>query len=183
LGFFLCLVWCAVAACLSVSVVYGHSLRSLGFLAVSLAVLFPLFAAMRCFIDQLYWSLVDYGTSALRLAGVIFVLMAISFALVSGHPENFESTLLAKSIPLENEWAKGNTPTADKWFFGERVWMTLRYHVPLVGAVISDEWQPADRPLRFSGLTDPPGKIVLPAWWSSDWAPPPGRAQGIGMGR
>ena len=31
--------------------------------------------------------------------------------------------------------------------------MTLRYHVPLVGAVISEEWQPADRPLLLAGAT------------------------------
>ena len=102
--------------------------------------------ALRLFIDQLYWSLVDYGTSAWRLAGVIFVLMAVSFALVSPERNNFAPTLLARSVPATQQ----NPPLTEcpvDWPFGERLWMTLRYHVPLVGAVISEEWQPADRPL------------------------------------
>ena len=169
LGFALCLAWCAVAAGLSAYAVTGPSFIGFGALALWLALLFPLFAAMRCFLDQLYWSLVDYGTSALRLAGVIFVLMALSFAFVSDNPENFEATLLAKSIPLDKKPVQHDKPTADDWVFGERVWMTLRYHVPLVGAVVSDEWQPAGEPLRFKGLTDKDGKIVRPSWWPTDW--------------
>jgi hypothetical protein len=169
LGFAFCFVWCVIAGGLSTYAVTGPSFVGFGALALWVALLFPLSAAMRCFIDQLYWSLVDYGTSALRLAGVIFILMAISFAFVSGDPRNFEATLLAKSIPLEKKPVKGNTPTTDDWRFGERVWMTLRYHVPLVGAIISDEWQPADGPLRLAGLTGTDIKMVLPASWPQDW--------------
>lgn len=53
--------------------------------------------------------------------------------------------------------------------------MTLRYHVPLVGAVISDEWQPADRPLRLAGTTtncqDTPTSSSLDHYWPTarDW--------------
>ena len=170
LGFALCFVWCAIAAGLSAYVVTASSFSGFGALALWSALLFPLSAAMRCFIDQLYWSLVDYGTSALRLAGVIFVLLAISFAFVSDDPRNFEATLLAQSIPLERKPVKGNTPTSHDWSFGERIWMTLRYHVPLVGAIISDEWQAADRPLRFAGKTGTDVKSALHMPWP-DWAP------------
>jgi hypothetical protein len=177
LGFALCFVWCVIAGGLSTYAVTGPSFIGFGALALWVALLFPLSAAMRCFIDQLYWSLVDYGTSALRLAGVIFILMAISFAFVSGDRQNFESTLLAQSIPLEKKPVKGNTPTPDEWVFGERVWMTLRYHVPLVGAIISDEWQPADSPLRFAGWTGADVKMDLLPSWPRGWAPHAPRAR------
>jgi hypothetical protein len=177
LGFLLCIIWCALAFYFSVDAVTGPSLWSVGVLAVLLLFLFPLFAAMRCFIDQLYWSLVDYGTSALRLAGVIFILMAISFALVARNRQNFEPTLLAesalqqtkldeKSVPQQTKWDNDKMPTQKSWAFGERVWMTLRFHVPLVGAIISEEWQPADRPLTITGLSEPDEKNVIPAWWT-----------------
>jgi hypothetical protein len=105
---------------------------------------------MRCFIDQVYWSLVDYGTSAARLAGIILVLMAASFSLVSADRNNFEPTLLAEVA----SGLKANAPAAPgavtrevandgDWTVGERLWMVLRFHVPLVGAIVSEEWQPA----------------------------------------
>lgn len=49
--------------------------------------------------------------------------------------------------------------------FGEQLWMTLRYHVPLVGAVISDEWQPADRGLTVVGLSPAGDDNLPPDWW------------------
>jgi hypothetical protein len=104
------------------------------------------------FVDQLYWSLVDYGTSAWRLAGVIFILMVISFALVSPAPQNFSPTLLAQSVPATQQ-KKPVTDAPVDWPFGARLWMTLRYHVPLVGAAISEEWEPADRPLMVVGAS------------------------------
>jgi hypothetical protein len=120
---------------------------------------------MRCFFDQLYWSLVDYGTSALRLAGVILILMATSFALVSHNRQNFEPTLLAESVSQQTKWDKNKVPTPESWVFGERLWMTLRFHVPLAGAIISEEWQPADRPLTITGLSTPGDQSEVPAWW------------------
>jgi hypothetical protein len=178
LGFVLCLAWCLVAVGLATCVVTERSFFCFGALAVWLAALFPLFAAMRCFFDQMYWSLVDYGTSAIRLAGVIFILMAVSFAFVSGNRHNFESTLLARSIASDSKRKVPDTPAEKEWVFGERVWMTLRYHVPLVGAIISDEWQPsAEGQLRFAHLTDDQGNLLLPAWWSPRWASPWPRAR------
>ncbi len=185
LGFLVCFVWCAaaVSACIyAVGPTAGApSLQragiAAGILACLVAILFPLFAAMRCFLDQMYWSLVDYGTSAIRLAGVIFILMAVSFAFVSGNRHNFESTLLARSIASDSKRKVPDTPTTKDWVFGERVWMTLRCHVPLVGAVISDEWQPGDHKLVFTGLTDDCGRLSLPAWWWKSLTPPWPRAR------
>ena len=142
---------------------------ALGWVLIMLILWFVLRDALRLFLDQLYWSLVDYGTSAWRLAGVIFIFMAVSFALVSGERRNFEPTLLAQSIPQQKEWDKNNIPTPDYWVVGERLWMTLRFHVPLVGAIISEEWQPADRPLSITGLSEPGDQSKPPTWWPSEW--------------
>jgi hypothetical protein len=168
LGFSMCLAWCVGVICLSVYAVTATSAQDSVVAVWTLAVLIVgvLFLPLLwCFLDQLYCSLVDYGTSALRLAGVIFVLFAISFTFVSGCRTNFESTVLAKVVPA-GRWDKGSEPTAKQWTFGERLWMTLRYHVPIVGAIVSEEWQPADHELRFVGLTDDTGKLS-PGGWAS----------------
>jgi hypothetical protein len=197
-GFVVCTLWCAVAACF-LYVVTGFLTRSsqFGYEFLSAGIVFllvsgvALSSTMRRFIDQLYWTLVDYGTSALRLAAIIFVLMFMSFALVSGERENFMPTLLAKlelqshnadvsiggntninyrpAYPAGAErpkstWDDRGIPSKESWVVGERLWMTLRYHVPLVGAVISEEWQPSDRPLTMTGMTTPPGRVVPDLW-------------------
>lgn len=59
-------------------------------------------------------------------------------------------------------WVLPESPKPDQWPFGERLWMTLRYHVPLAGAIISEEWQPADEPLRIAFLNSRP---ETPHWW------------------
>ena len=160
--FIVCTAWCAatIYALHKVTVfmagAFPHDFELL--LAAGLAGLLvagmALSGALRLFIDQLYWSLVDYGTSAWRLAGVILILMAVSFALVSPVNEKFAPTLLAQSIPGTTQKPQLTVSDSPRdWPFGQRLWMTLRYHVPLVGAVISEEWQPADRPLLLAGAT------------------------------
>jgi hypothetical protein len=178
-----------------------------------LLTIFPLRHAMRCFIDQLYWSLVDYGTSAIRLPALIVVMILISFVFVSGQNSNFEPTLLAElsgartaadtaqaraedpsagdraradfvtatatapGSSRKQKWDENKVPKDQYWVMGERIWMTLRYHVPLVGAVISEEWQPADRPMTFVGLSPsggsgrPDGYRCAYCYWprARDW--------------
>ena len=155
--FVICAAWCAaviyaihlVAVFMAGASQFAFEWLSLG-LVVLLGIGIAMSGALRRFVDQLYWSLVDYGTSAWRLAGVIFILMAVSFALVSPAPQNFAPTLLAQSAPATQQ-KKPVTDAPSDWPFGARLWMTLRYHVPLVGAVISDEWQPADQPVIIVG--------------------------------
>jgi hypothetical protein len=200
LGFVLSAAWCIAVFYLVVGILvrpYQSKLVDLSILLLLLLCLFPLLGAMRCFVDQLYWSLVDYGTSALRLAGVIFVLMALSFAFVSSERENFTPTLLAEleaknnglalladensgktaqKSPLvhgksahspKSRWDHGGIPSKESWVFGERLWMTFRYHVPVVGAIISEEWQPSNRPLSISGMVIHAGRRS-PDWWPYD---------------
>jgi hypothetical protein len=174
-SFLLSALWCAGFFYASVEMVIAPSWYEFAFFVLLLVCFFVLLGAIRCFVDQLYWSLVDYGTSAVRLAGVIFILMVISFALVSRNRQNFEPTLLALSVPQQQQqqqqqqptvkWDNKRRPTSESWVFGERLWMTLRYHVPLVGAVISDEWQPADRGLTVVGLSPTGDDNLPPDWW------------------
>lgn len=211
LGFCFCVVWLAGAifGLYLLSVLLTHPApfnvgKAIAFLVVDvvflLLTIFPLRHAMRCFIDQLYWSLVDYGTSAIRLPALIVAMMLISFVFVSGQKGNFEPTLLAElsgartaagtaqaraedpstggraradfvtstaSVPgssRERKWDENKMPKDQYWVMGERIWMTLRYHVPLVGAIISEEWQPADRSMAFVGLT-PSGGSGPPDWY------------------
>jgi len=200
-GFGLCVIWWAIGALAlyffnqALTQSYPINLISFAYclltsVGLGLLLRFLLGSAMVRFLDQLYWSLVDYGTSALRLPAIILVLMFVSFVLVSGERKNFEPTLLAElneaqppraatgddkgarpadraAAARENhgqpsKWTADRVPTEDAWVFGERMWMTLRYHVPLVGAIISEEWQPADRPLKLAGM----GEEAPPApWW------------------
>src|ERR1051326_4908858 len=93
----------------------------------------------------------------------LFMILS-SFVLISGERANFEPTLLAEleaqkaeppADPTKPGWDNNRIPTPQSWGVGERLWMTLRYHVPLVGAIISEEWQPAHRPLTVSGAAKP----------------------------
>ena len=176
--FTVCTSWCILAAAALYDFFSIPSQFSFAFLSAVLIFLLTfgmaIRRALRRFVDQLYWSLVDYGTSAVRLAAVISVLMLSSFVLISGERANFEPTLLAEleaqkaeppADPTKPGWDNNRIPTPQSWGVGERLWMTLRYHVPLVGAIISEEWQPAHRPLTVSGAAKPNVGRTSPDWW------------------
>lgn len=173
--FVICAAWCAAviyAIHLVAVFMAGASQFDFEWLSIGLVVLLGagivMSNALGRFVDQLYWSLVDYGTSAWRLAGVIFILMALSFSLVSPAAKNFAPTLLAQSVPAAQQ-KKNVTDAPGDWSFGERLWMTLRYHVPLVGAVISDEWQPAGQPLIIVGTSGCNERRALPTFVCAHW--------------
>lgn len=144
--------------------------------------------AMRLFFDQLYWSILAYGTSPWRLVFAILILAGFSLTFVSGERENFEPTIAAEATdaqkhllaagtalqdstprahPTERKWDGSKNPKPEYWPLGERIWMTLRYHMPLVSAVVSDEWQPSEKPLQILGLPTP----AAANWWprARDW--------------
>lgn len=175
-AFFLSTFWCA-GVCYLIYSIYSSGLllaSTLVLVIVLSATGLMFYGALQIFVDHLYWSLVDYGTSAWRLACVIVVLMVASFALVSGDAHNFEPTLLAKSVneaPQKTKWYEDGVPKY--WPLGERLWMTLRFHVPLVGAVVSEEWEPADKPLNLVGA--PLENTGAPSWWPVCWSWPRAR--------
>lgn len=172
LGSALCLAWFAILVGVLVMAATAALSNDLGrvgdivkYTALLLVSLFILRHAMRVFFDQLFWSVLAYRTSTVRLFVIILVLAVFSFLLVSGERENFEPTLAAeiadaqklilaggKDISKEQKWDEKKVPKEQYWPLGERVWMTLRYHIPLVSAVTSEEWQPADKPLTISGV-------------------------------
>lgn len=178
-GFVFSTIWCAATFYVGVRGLIGGAQSRFFFLSILFFLLLllcavPVRGALRRFVDQLYWSLVDYGTSALRLAGIIFILMFISFAFVSGERVNFEPTLLAEleaqradvsADPTKPTWDTNRVPKSQSWGIGERLWMTLRHHVPLVGAIVSEEWQPAHRPLTIAGMGKPSAGRASPDWW------------------
>lgn len=156
-----------------------------GVMAGVVASYFILRAPLRLFVDRLYWSMVDYGTSAKRLAVVIGGLFLISLALVSGEPQNFEHTpraqksgiqlVLAATHASDVRPATGNAADKAEMPFGARLWSTLKYHIPMVSAAISDDWKPANKPLRIALLpqdkqSGKPWLWPFPEWLRArDW--------------
>jgi hypothetical protein len=115
--------------------------------------------------------------------------MFVSFTVASGRRANFESTISAETLsslkkqeqmhpmPLSltdrhrlktnapSPEESGRTPPApDQWGLSERVWATLRYHIPLVDSVVTDEWQAANRPLCVTDR-ETNGQCARPQWW------------------
>jgi hypothetical protein len=193
-GFVLCLAWWLSVFYLVARAAFdiqsgafdiGHLAFPLLTLATALALMRH---AMRLFFDQLYWSILAYGTSPWRLVLAILILAGFSLTFVSGERENFEPTIAAEATDTqkrllaagtapkgaapgthhaERKWDDSKKPEQEQWPFGERIWMTLRYHMPLVAAVVSDEWQPSDKPLKVLGLPTP----AAASWWprARDW--------------
>jgi hypothetical protein len=184
---FLCLILTAALTYGVIKLVVGPTRPETFFLAIALLAVFALRNALPVFLDQLYWSVADYGTSTARLFIVIPFLALLSFALVAGERRNFEPTVAAETAEGQKmlvaareahsgsaagshhgaKWDDHGNPKPEYWPLGERLWMTLRHHVPLVAAVVSEEWQPADKPLLISGLVVTP---ETPVWWPfSTW--------------
>jgi hypothetical protein len=131
-------------------------------------------------INRAYWSLLDYGTSAWRLFGVIMLLMALSFSLVARVSSNFEPSSIAKArLAQECQLVSGVgradpkcdpvAPRPGDWTTLDALWMTLRYHVPLISAVVIEDWQAADRPLIL--IDEPTAVGSGESWWpkARDW--------------
>jgi hypothetical protein len=152
------------------------------FIGALLLAFFMLREPMRLAIDRLYWSLVDYGTSATRLLFVIVSLMFLTFVFVAGDPRNIDATILASSLAVQKQSAARTAayaevraesavdgeghPTAANWGLAERLWTTLRFHIPMVDAVVADEWQPSDGPLHMAGLAEHLQREQAPGWWA-----------------
>lgn len=132
--------------------------------------------------DRLYWTFLDYGTSAWRLVIVILSLMGLSLLLVANQQENFEPT--AQATVAMRQAAAGQTPdmqtagkqapgrptqfktacqNGDRWTAGDAIWMTLRYHIPLVNIGVADDCQPADGPLHLQWIAK---DGAAPGWWT-----------------
>jgi hypothetical protein len=113
------------------------------------------------FFDRAFWSLVDYGTSAWRLLGVILLLMAATFFLVARDVQNFEPSPVAflaehQEIDLarQPETERFLVPCSEEnpvWGMGEGFWMMLRYHIPIVSLAVMEKCMPTDEPIYLAG--------------------------------
>ena len=91
-------------------------------------------------------------------------MLAATFFLVARHVENFEPTPV--TFVAEREDAARNLPAEDEkrykipcslegkenqdWGLGEALWMTLRYHVPIVSLAVVEKCIPKDEKLHFA---------------------------------
>lgn len=112
---------------------------------------------------RLYAHLLRFGGSPLPLAGYIASLALLSGVLVAAEPRNFEIStsnrmliaagqqgqqtgrirLDADTRPCLDHWDV-LSPGANKWSWGDAVWVTVRYHVPLAGIFARDDVVPTD---------------------------------------
>jgi hypothetical protein len=134
-----------------------------------------LFSPTAVALDRLYWTFLDYGTSAWRLLVLIVGLMIVSFVLVATDPRNVEPTAHASlAIKLAPNYTALCQP-GHTWGTAEAFWMTLRYHIPLVNLGVMEDCQPADGSLHLRYFVDdakPPGwwKAAIGHWpTASDW--------------
>jgi hypothetical protein len=123
-----------------------------------------LFSPTALALDRLYWTFLDYGTSAWRLLVLIVGLMIVSFVLVATDPRNVEPTANASlAIKLAPRYQALCQP-GHSWGTAEAFWMTLRYHIPLVNLGVMEDCQPADGPLHLRYFVD---DAQPPKWWKS----------------
>jgi hypothetical protein len=123
-----------------------------------------LFAPNAVAVDRLYWTFLDYGTSAWRLLVLIVGLMIVSFILVATDIRNVEPTANASlAIKLAPSYQALCQP-GHHWGTAEAFWMTLRYHIPLVNLGVMEDCQPADGPLHLRYFVD---DAKPPGWWTT----------------
>jgi hypothetical protein len=140
---------------------------ALAFAAGVSGFLILLFSPTAVALDRLYWTFLDYGTSAWRLLVLIVGLMIVSFVLVATDPRNVEPTanasLAIKAINLPPKYQALCQP-GHTWGTAEAFWMTLRYHIPLVNLGVMEDCQPADGPLHLRYFVD---DAQPPKWWKA----------------
>jgi hypothetical protein len=109
------------------------------------------------------WVL-QYRRNPIRVLYLILALFAFSAAFVGSHASNFELSDNARLV-LEHRaganedfargidhWVEGDNvgPEAGRWQLGDALWMTARYHVPIVPMAFRDEYAASnDSPLAI----------------------------------
>lgn len=97
-----------------------------------------------------YRLFLNYGLDPMPLAVVIFGLFAASLLLVAPDRRNFEPTLAGmqkvKMLPA-GDADRARRELDSRWGLGDMAWVTLRYHVPVAGFDMREEYQPSTGPL------------------------------------
>jgi len=141
---------------------------------------------------QVLWDWVSrkflrYGTSPVGLSKVIVGLFLVSLVLVAREPRNFEiddsvREVLAAGDPVDRGYATCDDgtvlgPDPSKWGWMDALWLTARYHVPVIGLTARSEFKPTnDRRIIWNSKC-PTWDDPLPIHWRSAYtACPPIRA-------
>ncbi len=121
--------------------------------------------------DRFNRHFLSYGVNPLNLFWLICAFSLMTFGFVAREPGNFELSDASRLAVAEDRLAQSNEtrvargiglcddgvvlgPTPDEWGVTEAFWMTVRYHIPLVGLVVRAEYEPTDdRPAAYSWLS------------------------------
>jgi len=111
----------------------------------------------------LYGTLLRYGTSPMRLLGVIAILGLLAFPLYR-HPANVEPSLDRLGVEWDRDKdgamppARYNvSPELADWSAIDALALLIRYHIPIVPSSLRDEWT----------MRNDHGTIYDPAVWSA----------------
>jgi len=106
-------------------------------LPIKVLVLSPLRPMARKIWPFLFDSLLGYGTAPFRLLIPISIFFAISVYIFS-NPQNIQPSLqyigTGANTPIHGQPPKN-------WGMPNSIWMTIRYHVPVIGLTVDDEWE------------------------------------------
>jgi uncharacterized protein YjbI with pentapeptide repeats len=98
-----------------------------------------------------YGSFLGYGTSPVRLGGVIILVWLLAFPIYCAR-ENFEPALPAQAILVHTDPASlHQSPSLDEWRGLKPFFMSVRYHLPAIDLGSTDDWT-----LRSEGVVHYP---------------------------
>jgi hypothetical protein len=117
--------------------------------------------------DRIDDRLLNYGLSPKPLIVVIFALFVLSLLGVAREPANFELSEAARGVMGNASKDVGGPnlargvhsfddyevlgPRTDEWGWADAFWMTVRYHIPLVGLVARSDYAPThERGIEFA---------------------------------
>ena len=88
-----------------------------------------------------FWGwLTNYGTNGWILVGVVCGWMIISASLFSINVNIGPSEQgLAATFEKMPE-----RPKINEWGVSDGIWMSIRYHIPVINLAVRDEWEPSD---------------------------------------
>ncbi|MBL3601635.1 MAG: hypothetical protein JMN25_17520 [gamma proteobacterium endosymbiont of Lamellibrachia anaximandri] len=103
----------------------------------------PLESLRGIFLHLPFALLLGYGTTPLRLLLIIGVVWGMMMPFY-GTRENFEPSLAYREVRAAEGLAPLKIPPADIWQDATPFFVSLRYHIPIIGLVARDEWELAE---------------------------------------
>ncbi len=103
----------------------------------------PLECLREFFLHLPFAFLLGYGTTPLRLLLIIGVVWGMMMPFY-GTRENFEPSLAYREVRAAEKLAPLKIPPAVIWQDTTPFFISLRYHIPIIGLVARDEWELAE---------------------------------------